>query len=180
MAKITQAPSVHLVLGGARSGKSGYAESLATQSHQAVVYVATAQALDGEMNERIAQHQQDRPSHWLTIEEPLKIAQVITEKSREETVILVDCLTLWLMSVMHYELDLTLAVDELLHALQQAKGLVILVSNEITMGVVPMGELSRNYVDNLGRLHQQVAQQAQQVTLMVAGIPMSVKPNAAS
>lgn len=177
MAKLTQPPSAHLVLGGARSGKSRYAESLAKQSGQDVVYVATAQALDGEMNDRILQHQKDRPDHWQTIEEPLNLAKTITEFSQADVVVLVDCLTLWLMNVMHHEYDLTQAVDELLHALQEAKGQVILVSNEITMGVVPMGELSRNYVDNLGRLHQQVASQAQRVTLMVAGIPMSVKPS---
>lgn len=177
MAKLTQPPSAHLVLGGARSGKSRYAESLAKQSGQDVVYVATAQALDGEMNDRILQHQKDRPDHWQTIEEPLNLAKTITEFSQADVVVLVDCLTLWLMNVMHHEYDLTQAVDELLQALQEAKGQVILVSNEITMGVVPMGELSRNYVDNLGRLHQQVASQAQRVTLMVAGIPMSVKPS---
>lgn len=178
MAKLTQPPSAHLVLGGARSGKSRYAESLAKQSGQNVVYVATAQALDGEMDDRILQHQKDRPDHWQTIEEPLNLAKTITEFSQADVVVLVDCLTLWLMNVMHHEYDLTLTVDELLQALQEAKGQVILVSNEITMGVVPMGELSRNYVDNLGRLHQQVASQAQRVTLMVAGIPMSVKPSA--
>lgn len=177
MAKLTQPPSAHLVLGGARSGKSRYAESLAKQSGQDVVYVATAQALDGEMDDRILQHQKDRPDHWQTIEEPLNLAKTITEFSQADVVVLVDCLTLWLMNVMHHEYDLTQAVDELLQALQEAKGQVILVSNEITMGVVPMGELSRNYVDNLGRLHQQVASQAQRVTLMVAGIPMSVKPS---
>lgn len=177
MAKLTQPPYAHLVLGGARSGKSRYAESLAKQSGQDVVYVATAQALDGEMDDRILQHQKDRPDHWQTIEEPLNLAKTITEFSQADVLVLVDCLTLWLMNVMHHEYDLTQAVDELLQALQEAKGQVILVSNEITMGVVPMGELSRNYVDNLGRLHQQVASQAQRVTLMVAGIPMSVKPS---
>lgn len=171
---------VHLILGGARSGKSGYGESLARQAGCDVTYVATAQALDGEMNERITQHQLDRPSHWLTIEEPLALADVITQHSVPDSVVLVDCLTLWLMNVMHHELDLTDAVDAVLVALQQAKGLVILVSNEITMGVVPMGELSRRYVDNLGRLHQQIAKQASHVTLMVAGIPMVVKSDSSS
>lgn len=176
MAKLIQPASCHLILGGARSGKSGYAEAQAKQTQLAVVYLATAQALDGEMDDRIAQHQQDRPDHWLTIEEPLNIAKCIRQHSTQESVVLVDCLTLWLMNVMHHELDLTETVNELLDALRQAKGQVILVSNEISMGVVPMGELSRQYVDNLGRLHQQVAKQAEQVTLMVAGIPMSVKP----
>ena len=174
MAIITQS-NVHLILGGARSGKSGYAESLAKKTAFDVIYVATAQAHDQEMSERIAQHQLDRPKHWLTIEEPLALADVIQAHSKSNSVVLVDCLTLWLMNVMHHELDLAEQVDALLATLEQAPGLVILVSNEISMGVVPMGELSRRYVDNLGRLHQQIAKHAQQVTLMVAGIPMAVK-----
>jgi adenosylcobinamide kinase/adenosylcobinamide-phosphate guanylyltransferase len=174
MAIITQ-PNVHLILGGARSGKSGYAESLAKQTAFDVTYVATAQAHDQEMTERITQHQLDRPNHWSTIEEPLELADVIKTHNKPNSVVLVDCLTLWLMNVMHHELDLAQEVDEVLAALEQAPGMVILVSNEISMGVVPMGELSRRYVDNLGRLHQQIAKQAQQVTLMVAGIPMAVK-----
>lgn len=176
MATITQ-PLVHLILGGARSGKSGYAESLAKQTAFDVTYVATAQAHDQEMSERIVQHQLDRPNHWSTIEEPLALADVIKTHSKPNSVVLVDCLTLWLMNVMHHELDLAQEVDQVLAALEQAQSMVILVSNEISMGVVPMGELSRRYVDNLGRLHQQIAKQAQQVTLMVAGIPMAVKSN---
>ena len=174
MAIITQS-NVHLILGGARSGKSGYGESMAKQTDLDVIYVATAQAHDQEMSERIAQHQLDRPKHWLTIEEPLALADVIQAHSKSNSVVLVDCLTLWLMNVMHHELDLAEHVDALLATLEQTPGLVILVSNEISMGVVPMGELSRRYVDNLGRLHQQIAKHAQQVTLMVAGIPMAVK-----
>ena len=174
MAIITQS-NVHLILGGARSGKSGYGESMAKQTDLDVIYVATAQAHDQEMSERIAQHQLDRPKHWLTIEEPLALVDVIQAHSKSNSVVLVDCLTLWLMNVMHHELDLAEQVDALLATLEQAPGLVILVSNEISMGVVPMGELSRRYVDNLGRLHQQIAKHAQQVTLMVAGIPMVVK-----
>ena len=174
MAIITQS-NVHLILGGARSGKSGYGESMAKQTDLDVIYVATAQAHDQEMSERIAQHQLDRPKHWLTIEEPLALADVIQAHSKSNSVVLVDCLTLWLMNVMHHELDLAEQVDALLATLEQTPGLVILVSNEISMGVVPMGELSRRYVDNLGRLHQQIAKHAQQVTLMVAGIPMAVK-----
>ena len=176
MAIITQS-NVHLILGGARSGKSGYGESIAKQTDLDVIYVATAQAHDQEMSERIAQHQLDRPNHWLTIEAPLALAQTIKKHSTPNTVVLVDCLTLGLMNVMHHELDLAEQVDALLATLEQAQGTVILVSNEISMGVVPMGELSRRYVDNLGRLHQQIAKLAQQVTLMVAGIPMAVKSN---
>lgn len=167
--------AVHLILGGARSGKSGYAEQLAAESGLDVCYVATAKPLDAEMAERITKHQNDRPSHWHTIEEPVKLDQVLAQYSQPKQVVLIDCLTLWLMNVHDADIPLEDAVERLLLALKNAKGPVLLVSNEISMGVVPMGELSRNYVDNLGRLHQQIAKIANQVTLMVAGIPMAVK-----
>lgn len=164
----------HLVLGGARSGKSRYAESVAEQSQLPVIYVATAQARDGEMQARIAKHQADRPDHWQTVEVGADLAQVIRTHRRPEQCILVDCLTLWMMSLLEADCIET-GVDQLLSALEDTQGPVILVSNEITMGVVPMGELSRRYVDELGRLHQRIAAQAQNVTLMVAGIPHSIK-----
>ena len=170
----TQAlPNLHLILGGARSGKSRYGESLAQESGADVLYIATAQALDVEMQQRIAQHKLDRPKHWDSIEEPVNLSGVITDS--KSPVILVDCLTLWLMNLMENKLDLTTAVDDLINALAMQTGDVILVSNEVSMGVVPMGELSRNYVDELGRLHQKIAQIAGRVTLMVAGIPLKVK-----
>lgn len=168
-------PSLHLVLGGARSGKSGYAEQMAKDSGLQVVYVATAQAYDDEMVKRIQQHQADRPEHWQSIEEPLLLPKIVLENSTEENVILVDCLTLWMMNLLQEKLDIPQQVDLLLDALKKVSGRVILVSNEISMGVVPMGELSRAYVDELGRLHQRIAQQADHVTLMVAGLPLAVK-----
>lgn len=168
--------NVQLILGGARSGKSGYAEQLAKDSALQVVYLATAHAFDDEMQARIIQHQQDRPSHWSSIEAHLNLAQVIREHSHEQTFILVDCLTLWLMNVLQQDtILLSEAVDELLAALNSVSGSVVLVSNEISMGVVPMGELTRQYVDELGRLHQRIAKLATGVTLMVAGLPMTVK-----
>lgn len=173
MVTTSQKPSLHLILGGARSGKSRYGESLALDSAMDVRYLATARAFDDEMQSRITQHQLDRPSHWETIEEPLEIHRVIADASA--CIILVDCLTLWLMNLMDAGKDITKSVDELLDALQSRNTPVILVSNEITMGVVPMGELSRQYVDELGRLHQKIAQQADQVTLMVAGLPHKIK-----
>jgi len=175
MAQIHQMPQVHLILGGARSGKSGYAEQIAQSMSQAVTYVATAQALDSEMSERIAHHQTQRPNHWLTIEEPIQLAQVIKQHDDEGQVILVDCLTLWLMNIIYQEQDVQVAIDDFLAALQSVKGTVLLVSNEISMGVVPMGKTSRDYVDSLGRLHQAIGRIADKVTLMVAGIPMAVK-----
>jgi len=167
--------SLHLILGGARSGKSAYGERLAKDSETPVVYVATAQAFDDEMRERIKQHQSDRPSHWQSIEVLCDLPQALLESSHSGNVVLVDCLTLWLMNLMYQQKDIHQSVTDLLHALTQVKGRVIMVSNEISMGVVPMGKESRLYVDELGRLHQRIAQAAQQVTLMVAGIPMVVK-----
>jgi len=167
--------SCRLVLGGARSGKSRYGEQLAKDSGLEVIYVATAQAYDDEMVKRIEQHKLDRPDHWQSIEEPINLPKIIEESSQSTNVILVDCLTLWLMNLLEAKLDIPTQVDILLSALDQSKSQVIMVSNEITMGVVPMGEMSRQYVDELGRMHQRIAELAQQVTLMVAGIPMSVK-----
>jgi len=173
--KLNVTSSVQLILGGARSGKSAYAERMASESGVKVVYIATAQAFDDEMRARIQQHQADRPNHWQSIEVACDLPQTILVHSSAGNVLLVDCLTLWLMSVMHEGKDIHQSVSELLAALSQAKGRVLLVSNEITMGVVPMGKENRLYVDELGRLHQRIAQLASDVTLMVAGIPMAVK-----
>lgn len=179
MTKISPPPHntssvLSLILGGARSGKSGYAEQLAKHSGLAVTYVATAQAFDDEMSRRIKKHQLDRPDHWHSIEEPTQLPLAL-KKHGNDGVILVDCLTLWLMNLLHEELDVHQYVNDLLEVLAQIKGQVILVSNEISMGVVPMGEMSRLYVDELGRMHQKIAKQANNVTLMVAGLPMTVK-----
>jgi adenosylcobinamide kinase/adenosylcobinamide-phosphate guanylyltransferase len=173
MDSIEQKPNLHLILGGARSGKSRYGESLASESPLDVQYVATARAYDSEMEKRIAQHKVDRPSHWESIEEPLDLCGVIN--SAEAHIILVDCLTLWLMNLMDANRNIVDAVDEFVATLQSRTTPVILVSNEISMGVVPMGEMSRQYVDELGRLHQKIAQEADQVTLMVAGLPHKIK-----
>lgn len=173
MESIKDKPNLHLILGGARSGKSRYGEGLAAESGYLVKYVATAKAYDSEMERRIEQHKLDRPDHWLSVEEPLALASLVGDSSGH--IILVDCLTLWLMNLMEAEVDIVNAVDEFILSLQSRKSPVILVSNEISMGVVPMGEMSRMYVDELGRLHQKIAQIADQVTLMVAGLPHKIK-----
>lgn len=167
--------NTHLVLGGARSGKSRFGEQIAKDSGLEVIYVATAQAYDNEMVKRIEQHKLDRPDHWQSIEEPVNLPQIIEDNSDSKNIILVDCLTLWLMNLLDAKLDIPREVDALLNALSKSSGAVVMVSNEITMGVVPMGEMSRQYVDELGRMHQRIAQQAHNVTLMVAGIPMAIK-----
>lgn len=181
-----------LILGGQRSGKSRRAEILAQQwlaqspAHRAVM-VATAQPWDAEMRARIAQHQQDRAERlpsMETLEEPLHLPEAILGLSAPDTLVVVDCLTLWLSNLtMPSDLDPARAAapdtDALLAllpiALAESTGPVVLVSNEIGLGVIPMGEEVRVYVDRLGRLNQQVAAVCERVTFMAAGLPLTLK-----
>ncbi len=183
MTSVTGPAFCHLILGAARSGKSRYAEQqaqiAAELEEQPVVYIATAQALDPEMDQRIEHHRQQRPTHWPTIEEPVQLAACLQRAQAQYpgSPLLVDCLTLWVTNcLLHsdpacWERERR-ALLELLPQLQQP---LLLVSNEVGWGIVPMGELSRRFVDESGRLHQAIAAQAQAVTLVVAGIPMAVK-----
>ncbi|MGN8249139.1 bifunctional adenosylcobinamide kinase/adenosylcobinamide-phosphate guanylyltransferase [Pseudomonas sp. SMV7] len=167
----------NLILGGARSGKSRLAEQLASASGLPVTYIATSQPLDGEMNARVQLHRQRRPADWGLIEEPLALAAVLRAEAAEGRCLLVDCLTLWLTNLLLLEDDQRLAEerDALLACLEQLPGTVILVSNETGLGVVPMGELTRRYVDLAGGLHQAVAERCQRVVLTVAGLPLMLK-----
>lgn len=174
--------AIHLILGGARSGKSQYAEQCAQayehSSREKVFYIATAQSQDKEMAERIEHHQTQRPDHWHTIEEPYKLAQVITEVQTEfpGSLILVDCLTLWVTNCLLQSEQTWLSEKQaLLDSVRQLQSPLIMVSNEVGWGIVPMGELSRQFIDETGRLHQQLASLATSVSLVVAGIPMQVK-----
>lgn len=178
----TATRAIHLILGGARSGKSQYGEQCAQAYEQSskkpVVYLATAQAHDLEMEERIKHHQHQRPSHWLTIEEPFKLAQAITQAQQEfpGSLVLVDCLTLWVSNcLLQAEATWQAEKQALLASLSTLQSPLIMVSNEVGWGIVPMGELSRKFVDESGRLHQQLASLASKVSLVVAGIPMTVK-----
>lgn len=167
-----------LILGGARSGKSRYAEQLALQSQKSVVYIATAQAQDAEMQTRIQHHQASRPAEWLTIEEPLSLAATLVAQAQPERILLVDCLTLWLTNLLcleDSEQRLTSELNALYAILPQLSSELILVSNETGLGVVPMGELTRRYVDEAGRMHQRLAVQMQQVIFMIAGLPQVLK-----
>ena len=168
---------LELILGGARSGKSRLAEQRAEQSGLAVTYIATSQALDGEMAERIAHHRARRPPHWSLVEEPLQLARLLREQAGTGRCLLVDCLTLWLTNLLMLEDPARLAAerDALLECLGELPGRTLLVSNETGLGVVPLGELTRRYVDEAGWLHQAVAERAQRVTFMVAGLPMTLK-----
>jgi adenosylcobinamide kinase/adenosylcobinamide-phosphate guanylyltransferase len=166
-----------LILGGARSGKSRLAERLASESGLSVRYIATAQALDGEMQARIAHHQQSRPAHWQLVEEPVALARVLREQASSAHCLLVDCLTLWLSNLLLLddESRLNSEIEQLLACLEDLPGRVIFVSNETGLGVVPMGELTRRYVDQAGWLHQALAERCQRVQFCVAGLPMLLK-----
>lgn len=168
---------VELILGGARSGKSSYAEGRALDSGLAVKYIATATVHDEEMAQRVLHHQQHRPDHWQLIEEPLALAEVIRCHSSPDSCLLVDCLTLWLSNCLfgEHELIWTEVKTQLLDALKQAKGPVILVSNEVGQGIVPMGEMSRRFVDEAGWLHQSIARQVDRVVFVTAGLPQLLK-----
>ena len=168
---------MQLILGGARSGKSRLAEQIAQQLAQPVVYVATAQALDGEMQVRIQHHQQQRPEDWRLCEEPIYLAEQLVKLDRLNQTILVDCLTLWMSNLlMHTDPDLQVQeCQKLLEVVGSLQSELILVSNETGLGVVPMGQISRRFVDETGRLHQQLGQIATKVVFCVAGFPMILK-----
>ncbi|HEU0187145.1 MAG TPA: bifunctional adenosylcobinamide kinase/adenosylcobinamide-phosphate guanylyltransferase [Gallionellaceae bacterium] len=166
-----------LILGGVRSGKSRLAEQHALATGWPVTYVATATAGDEEMRARIAHHRQQRPTHWRLVEEPLALAAVLQREAAENRCVLVDCLTLWLTNLLCAQDDMRMQkeVADLLRVLPELPGHIILVSNETGMGVVPLGELTRRYCDEAGRLHQAVAQSCDRVILTVAGLPLTVK-----
>lgn len=168
-----------LILGGVRSGKSRLAEQFAMASELAVVYVATAQVRDEEMRQRILHHQARRPAEWRLVEAGANLAEVLQREAAEGRCLLVDCLTLWLTQLLcdTDEERLQFEVSELLRVLPGLPGRIILVSNETNMGIVPMGELSRRYCDETGRLHQKLGQFCERVILTVAGLPLIVKGN---
>ena len=163
-----------LVLGGARSGKSRYAESLITALPPPWVYVATAQARDAEMAERIALHRARRERAWQTVEVPHDLAGALAALASGAP-ILVDCLTLWLSNRMLAGADMDAEIDRLESALDRRTGPVVLVSNEVGSGIVPDNELARRFRDLQGRLNQRLAARAELVVLMVAGLPIVVK-----
>ena len=166
-----------LILGGARSGKSRLAEHMAQESQLAVTYIATAQAQDVEMAQRIAAHRARRPAHWACIEEPLALADTLKTHAAAGRCLLVDCLTLWLTNLLLHPDSAVFDRERaaLLDALSDLPGQIILVSNETGLGVMPLGELTRRYCDEAGVLHQELATRCEQVLLTVAGIPLTLK-----
>lgn len=168
--------TVTLVLGGARSGKSAFAQKAAEAAagQRRPVLIATGQAFDAEMSERIARHQADRGNAWDTIEAPLDLLSVMTQLD-EKNVVVVDCLTLWLSNHLLADDDLAMQRAALVEAVRACPASLWLVSNEVGWGVVPETALGRRFRDEAGRLHQDLAQVAQAVVLIVAGLPLSLK-----
>lgn len=166
-----------LILGGVRSGKSRMAEQHALATALPVTYIATATADDEEMKARIAHHQAQRPEHWQLVEEPLALATALQHAAQKDHCVLVDCLTLWLTNLLCVEDETRMQqeITALLKVLPALPGHIILVSNETGMGVVPLGELTRRYCDEAGRLHQALAQSCERVILTVAGLPLHLK-----
>jgi adenosylcobinamide kinase/adenosylcobinamide-phosphate guanylyltransferase len=169
-----------LILGGARSGKSALAlrraEALAQSGH-AVTWLATAQALDAEMGERITRHRDERPAVWRTVEEPLRLAQALHGCASDGACVVVDCLTLWLTNLMLAD-DAGLLEREtaaLLAALPALPGEVILVANEVGLGIVPDNPLARRFRDEAGRFNQAIAMLCERVTFVAAGLPLALK-----
>ena len=167
-------PSLTLVLGGARSGKSSYAERMVQALPPPWVYVATAQAFDDEMRERIALHRDRRPPGWTTLEAPLALGEAIRAAPAGAPV-LVDCLTLWVSNLLLADGDTEAAFADLLDLADAPTRPLVLVSNEVGLGIVPDNALARRFRDLAGVLHQRIAVQAERVVFMVAGLPMIVK-----
>ncbi len=182
-------PMIQLILGGARSGKSALAEQRALDSGRRVVYLATAEAGDAEMQRRIAHHQARRPAHWDLVEAPLDLAATLQQHAAADTCVLVDCLTLWLTNLLYagdaaaqaeagQPIACARLVEEqhaLLTTLPQLPGQILLVSNEVGCGIVPMHPVTRLFADEQGRLNQRLAALAHRVTLVVAGLPLEIK-----
>ncbi|MCJ2375217.1 bifunctional adenosylcobinamide kinase/adenosylcobinamide-phosphate guanylyltransferase [Vibrio sp. ZSDZ34] len=183
--------SFELILGGARSGKSAYAEQriaqLLTQQDSAFVrkcYVATSLAFDDEMTQRIAHHQKQRGNDWAEYESPLMLAKQLSEFTSQD-IVLVDCLTLWLNNLIYDKGEscddqwLQHCIAELISQLEQSPAHIVLVSNEVGMGIVPLGKVTRLFVDNAGRMNQNIAAQASRVVFVAAGLPMTLKQDEA-
>jgi adenosylcobinamide kinase/adenosylcobinamide-phosphate guanylyltransferase len=164
-----------LVLGGARSGKSAYAEGLVESCPGPWLYLATAQAFDDEMVARIAEHRARRAGPWHTRDVPVALPEAVAEAAGP---VLVDCLTLWLTNLILADADLEAATARLLAACAAAPGPLVLVGNEVGLGIVPDNALARRFRDAAGRLHQRLAAKADRVVLTVAGLPLIVKPGA--
>lgn len=166
-----------LVLGGARSGKSRYAQTLAEQSAKKRVFIATAQPGDGEMAARIATHKAERNAEWRTVEAPLLLDAVLHQTAAPDTIVLVDCLTLWLSNLMFASCDVAVETFRLSETISRLPGPAVFVSNEVGAGIVPDNRLARDFRDAQGRLNRLVAAACDMVVLIAAGLPLTLKPS---
>ncbi len=164
-----------LVLGGARSGKSHFAETLVKQSGLEQLYLATSQAYDSEMQARISKHKHDRGEGWTTIEEPLELSAVLKSECRPDRVMLVDCLTLWVTNLMMADRNLEKEFETLIETLHGLNGAAVFVSNEVGQGIVPDNAMARAFRDHAGRLHQMIAAEAKTVYFVTAGLSQKLK-----
>lgn len=168
--------SGHLVIGGARSGKSHFAQAMAEAHAGEVCLIVTAEIFDAEMAERIARHRAERPAHWQVIEAPQSLPEAITAACGDGRFVLVDCLTLWLSNVLCTQPEtLDIRISDLCHAVAGAAGTLVLVSNEVGWSIVPENPLARRFRDEQGRLNQRVAALVEEVTLVAAGLPLKLK-----
>jgi adenosylcobinamide kinase/adenosylcobinamide-phosphate guanylyltransferase len=163
------------VIGGARSGKSRYAQGRAEAAGGTPVFVATAEAFDDEMRARIAQHRADRDARWRTVEAPSDLPAAIDALNDSAAVVLVDCLTLWVSNLLLADDDIAAASAQLCAAIGRFKGSLILVANEVGLGIVPDNALARRFRDAAGQLNQAVAAAADEVVLLAAGLPLTLK-----
>jgi adenosylcobinamide kinase / adenosylcobinamide-phosphate guanylyltransferase len=168
-------PPVTLVLGGARSGKSAFAEGLVAGHRRGCVYLATAEIHDEEMKERVRLHRSRRDAQWRTVEAPLDLSGTLVAETEQGAAILVDCLTLWLSNLMHAARDPAAETDALMKALGQVAGPVVFVANEVGLGIVPDNKLARDFRDHAGRMNQRIAAEADAVFFIAAGLPMKLK-----
>lgn len=167
----------HLVLGGVRSGKSAYAEAAIAACEKPVCYVATTQVWDEDMAERVSLHQIRRPSDWRLIEEPLALAKVLDSLNSPKQAVIIECFTLWLTNLLCLEDEARLAQEkqDLLRAVGEFKGDLVLVSSEVGLGIMPMNALARRFGDEAGEMNQALATLTDRVTLVAAGLPMPLK-----
>lgn len=175
MSEIALQPGATLVLGGARSGKSRFAESLVLDSGLKPVYMATGRALDEEMSERIAVHQARRSAKWETVEEPLALADALLQCAFEGRAVLVDCLTLWVTNLMMAKADVMTECESVIAALPELKAPVVFVSNEVGLGIVPDNAEARAFRDLAGSVNQRMAIACQQAWFVAAGLPLKLK-----
>jgi adenosylcobinamide kinase/adenosylcobinamide-phosphate guanylyltransferase len=164
-----------LVLGGARSGKSRHAQALAEACGGPLTFIATAQAFDGEMTDRIARHRADRDGRWRTIEAPLALPDAILAADAPDAVILIDCLTLWASNLLLADADSDAAAEQLCAALSATQARILLVANEVGLGIVPDNALARRFRDIAGTLNQRVAAIVDRVDMVAAGLPFALK-----